>query len=78
VLWKALYVQRIIFFFGKINYLFRTGFFIHHRIVSEVKIVENVSDRMSRIVMIGGRCGFALNAHAPTANRNDDSKDTFL
>jgi hypothetical protein len=52
--------------------------FIHQRIVSPVKRVEIVSDRMSHIVMRVGRCDLALIVHAPTVNRNDDSKDGFL
>jgi hypothetical protein len=39
-------------FYGKINYLLRTGFFIHH---NTVKRDELVSDRMSHIVMRGCR-----------------------
>jgi hypothetical protein len=52
--------------------------FIHQRIVSPFKGVVTVSDRMSHIVMRVGRCDLALIVHAPTVNRNDDSKDRFL
>jgi len=42
-------------FYGKINYILRTGFFIHQSTVLAVKRVELVSDRMSHIVMRGCR-----------------------
>ena len=51
--------------------------FIHQRIVSAVKRVEIVSDRMSHITMRVGRCDLVLIVRAPTVNSNDDSKDNF-
>jgi hypothetical protein len=54
-LWKAQYVQRITFFFGKIHYLLRTGFFIHHSTISAVNRVQLVSDMMSHIATRGCR-----------------------
>jgi hypothetical protein len=42
-------------FYGKINYLLWTGFFIHHSTILGVKGVELVSDRMLHIVMGGCR-----------------------
>ena len=42
-------------FYGKINYILRTGFFIHQSTVLAVKRVELVNARMSHIVMRGCR-----------------------
>ena len=51
--------------------------FVQHRIVSAVKRVEFVSDRMSYIVLRGRWCNIiALNVHAPSEERSDDSKDS--
>jgi len=52
--------------------------FIHHSTILGVKRVELVSDRMLHIMMGVGRCDLALIVHAPTVNRNYDSKDGFL
>jgi hypothetical protein len=53
-------------------------FFVHHRIISEVKRVEFVSDRLSYIVMRGRWCNIIfLNVHATSEEESDDSKDSF-
>jgi hypothetical protein len=42
-------------FYGKINYILITGFFIHQSTVLAVKKVDIVNDMMSHIVMRGCR-----------------------
>ena len=55
-----------------------TGFFIHHRRVSEVKRVGFISDRLSYIVLRGCWCNIiVLNVHATREEKSDDSKDSF-
>ena len=54
------------------------GSFVHHRLVSAVKRVEFVSDRVQYIVLRGRWCNIiVLNVHAPSEERSDDSKDSF-
>jgi len=65
------------FFYGKINYLLRTGFFIYHSTILTVQGVELVSDGMSHRVMRGCRWDLELTVHAPTANINCEWKDNF-
>jgi hypothetical protein len=63
---------------GQENHQLGTAFFVHQRIVSAIKRVEFVSDRMSYIVLRGRWCNIiVLNAHAPTEEKGDDSKDSF-
>jgi hypothetical protein len=51
---------------------------VHKRIVSPVKRVEFVSDRMSYILLSGRWCHIiVLNVHAPTEDKTDNVKDSF-
>jgi hypothetical protein len=60
------------------NYELGTGVFVHKRIISAVKKVEVVSDRMSYIILRG--CWFhiiVLNVHSLKEDKIDDVKDSF-
>jgi hypothetical protein len=51
---------------------------VHRRIISAVKRVEFVNDRMSYIILRGQWCHvIVLNVHAPTEDKTDDVKDSF-
>jgi hypothetical protein len=48
-------------------------------IVSAVKGVEFVSDRVSYIVLIGRWCNIiVVNVYGPNEEKSDDSKDRFM
>jgi hypothetical protein len=51
---------------------------VHKKIISAVKRVEFVSDRMSYIILTGRWCHIiVLNVHAPAEDKTDDVKDSF-
>jgi hypothetical protein len=51
---------------------------VHKNIISAVKRVEFVSDRMSYRILRSHWCRIeVLNVHAPTEDKTDDVKDSF-
>jgi hypothetical protein len=51
---------------------------VHNKIISAVKRVESMNDRMSHIILRGRWCHIiVLNVHAPTEDKTDDVKNSF-
>jgi hypothetical protein len=67
------------FFYGQGNgdHQLGTEFFVHKRILSAVRRVKFISDRMY-IILRGRWCNIiVLNVHAPCEDKGDDVKDSF-
>jgi hypothetical protein len=63
---------------GNEIYELGTGYFVHKRIISAVKRVELISDRVSYIILRGRWCNnIVQNVHAPTEDKIEDIKDRF-
>jgi hypothetical protein len=63
---------------GNENHELGTGLLVHKRIMSAVKRVEFVSDRMSYIILRGRMCNIiVLNVHVATEGKINDIKDRF-
>jgi len=61
------------------NHHLGAGHFVHHKILSAVKRVDFVSDRMSYIVLRDRWCNIiVLNVHAPSWEKSDEIKDFFF
>jgi hypothetical protein len=68
------------FFYGNVNenHNLVTGVFWHKIIISSVKRVWLVSDRMSYIILRGRWCHIiVLNVHAPTQDKADDVRNSY-
>jgi exonuclease III len=68
------------FFYGQGNgdHQLGTSFLIHKRIISAVRRVEFITDRMSYIILRGRLCNMiVLNVHTPCQDNGDDEKDSF-
>jgi hypothetical protein len=67
------------FFYGKWNenHELGTGFLVHEEIISAVKTVGFISDRMSYIIVRGRWCDIILNVHDPTEDKIYGIKDGF-
>jgi hypothetical protein len=67
-------------FYGEENgdHQLGTGFFVHRKIVSAVRKVDFISDRMSYVILRGCWCNIiVLNVHAPCEDKGDDIKNSF-
>ena len=73
-----MYIYIYLYGKGNENHQLGTGCFVNLRIVSAVKSVEFVSDRMSYIVLRGSWCNIIVSkAYSSSEKNSEDSKDSF-
>jgi exonuclease III len=68
------------FFYGQGNedHQLETGVLVHKRIISAVRRVEFVSDRMLYIILRGRWCNIiVVNVHSPCEDKSNDVKGSF-
>ena len=67
------------FFYGKgnKNHQLGTSFFVRRRLLSAMKRIEFVSDRLSYIVLKGRWLRIIVNVHAPSKEKSEELKDSF-
>jgi hypothetical protein len=68
------------YFYGEGNgdHQIGTDFFLHWRVISAVRSVEFISDRMSYVILRARWCSIiVLNVHAPCGYKSNDVKDSL-
>jgi hypothetical protein len=63
---------------GNTDHHFETGFLVRQSIISSVKRVKCIRDRMSNIALkVRWCCIIILNVHMPSEDKSDDTNDSF-